>query len=219
MNQVKQHADFLFERTTKQLVGIWTPDEAGLEFDTVIAENDTPIKQWYMVTGAGVLTHEIVLDPKLVSTDFSLDPPADFAFEKMVKPTVTEDEMIAYLGAAARFNDNSFPPSPYSAFDNDKFNAASYKEPKDRTKVEQAMIDIRDKIMRREIYQSPVKQFEEDQTVPKSFYYVGAGVKVGQADKIVGWYKLRNGEQYRAFYGDLSVKDVTEDELPFILPK
>jgi len=26
------------------------------------------------------------------------------------------------------------------------------------------------------------------------FVYVGTGVKVGQANKIVGWYKLRNGK-------------------------
>jgi len=125
--------------------------------------------------------------------------------------------MIAYLGAAARFNGNKFPDSPYNAFDNDKFNVASDKELSDRTKVEQAMIDIRDKIMMREIYRSPVKQFEEDQTVPNSFHYLGTGVTVGQADQVVGWYKIRDGKQLRAFYGDLSVKDVTEDELPLNL--
>jgi hypothetical protein len=83
------------------------------------------------------------------------------------------------LGAAARFNDGAFPDSPYSAFDSDKFNAACEKQQADRTAVEQAMIDIRDKVMMREIYRSPIKQFEEDHTAPNSFQYVGSGVRVG----------------------------------------
>ena len=217
INQPERHTDFLFDPKTKQLVGVWAQDEAGLEFDSEIEENDIPREQWYMETGGGYLVHEIVLDAKLTADDFSLDPPTDFVLEKLAKPTVTEDEMITYLGAAARFNDDSFPPSPYRVFDSDKFNVASFKEPEERTKVEQTLIDIRDKIMLREIYQSPVKRFEEDQTVPNSFYYVGTGVKVGQADKIVGWYRLRHGKQLRAFYGDLSVKDITESELPLNL--
>ncbi|MBC7818342.1 MAG: hypothetical protein IAG10_15760 [Planctomycetaceae bacterium] len=206
--------DFLFGVASKQLVGIWMPNEADLEFETAADGNNQAEEKWYKMVPVAALTHEMVLNPKLDPSDFSLDPPADFVFEKLAKPTVTEDEMIAYLGAAARFNDNQFPDSPYEVFDRDKFNAASNKELTARTPVEQALIDIRDKIMMREIYRSPVKQFEEDQTTAGSFHYVGSGVKVGQADKIVGWYKLRNATKYRAVYGDLSIKDVTETELP-----
>ena len=72
------------------------------------------------------------------------------------------------------------------------------------------MIDVRDKFMFREIFQSPIKQFEEDQTTPNSFQYVGTEVTVGQAERIVCWYKLRNASQYRAVYGDLTVKDVSD---------
>ncbi|WP_168205238.1 hypothetical protein [Bythopirellula goksoeyrii] len=217
LDQNDHRTDFFFDASTKQLVGMWGPNEVDLEFETLENGASVSKNEWYRMEPIGGLTHEIVLDTKIAASEFSLDPPADYAFEKMAKPTVTEGEMIAYLGAAARFNNQVFPESPYNAFDSDKFNAASYKDPKDRTKVEQAMIDIRDKIMMREIYRSPVKQFEEDQTVPNSFYYVGTGVEIGQADKIVGWYRLRQGKQLRAFYGDLSVKDITESQLPLNL--
>ena len=180
-----------------------------------VADLKNPVEEtWSKRINVGTLTHEIVLNPKLDPTEFSLDPPAGYAFEKIAKPTVTEEEMVAYLGAAARFNDGAFPDSPYTAFDSDKFNAASERKQADRTAAEQAMIDIRDKIMMREIYRSPIKQFEEDQTAPNSFHYVGSGVKVGQADRIVGWYKLRTAPNYRAIYGDLSIKDVAASELP-----
>lgn len=217
--QSELRIDFLFGAASKQLVGIWTPNEAALEFETAADRNDQAEEKWHKMAPVAALEHEMVLNPKLDPAEFSLDPPASYAFEKMAKPTVTEDEMVAYLGAAARFNDNQFPDSPYNAFDSDKFNAASEKELTDRTAVEQALIDIRDKIMLREIYRSPVKQFEEDQTAPNSFHYVGSGVKVGEAARIVGWYKLRNSTKYRAFYGDLTIKDVTSAQLPLNVAK
>lgn len=208
--------DFLFSAATKQLAGIWVPNpnEVDLEFETAADLISSAEDKWSKATPAAALEHEIIVNPRLDSSEFSLDPPAGYSFERLAKPTVTEVEMIAYLGAAARFNDGEFPDSPYSAFDSDKFNKASEKKSSDRTPVEQALIDIRDKIMMREIYRSPIKQFEEDHTLPDSFHYFGSGVKLGQADSIVLWYKPRNAKIYRAIYGDLSVKDVTAAELP-----
>ncbi|MFN0056062.1 MAG: hypothetical protein ACKV0T_28280 [Planctomycetales bacterium] len=211
--------DFLFDAASKQLVGIWTPNEADLEFETATDRNKPAEEKWRKMAPIAALTHEIVLNPKLDPSDFSLDPPAGYAFVKIAKPTVTEEEMLAYLGAAARFNDDAFPDSPYSAFDSDKFNVASEKKQADRTAAEQALIDIRDKIMMREIYRSPIKQFEEDHTAPNSFHYVGSGVKVGQGDRIIGWYKLRTATTFRAIYGDLSIKDIAASELPLDVSK
>jgi hypothetical protein len=216
-NGGKARIDFLFGETSKQLVGVWAPNELGIEFDVAADEEIPADEKWQKRIPLGALYHELVLGPKLEASDFSLDPPVDYAFEKQIPATVTEDEMIAYLGAAARFNDNQFPDSPYQAFDSDKFNASSEKKMADRSPAEQALIDIRDKIMMREIYRSPVKQFEDDHTVPKSFHYVGSGVKVGQADRIVSWYKLRKSSKYQALYGDLSTREVNEKDLPLRL--
>jgi len=55
--------------------------------------------------------------------------------------------------------------------------------------------------------------------VPDSFHDVGSGVEVGQGDRLVCWYKLRDKETYRAIYGDFSVKDLTESDLPLSLSK
>lgn len=223
---VDLRTDYLFDTESKQLVGI--RGEAGCESggddasyvhvpfdpDTANDRNNPPEEKWSKMMPVGRVTQEIVLNPKLDPAEFSLDPPLGYAFEKTAKPTVTEEEMLVFLGAAARFNDDQFPDSPAEPIDRDKFNAASKKEEKDRTPSERALIEIRDKILMREIYRSPLKQFEDDQAAPGSFHYVGSGVKVGQADKIVGWYKLRSSSKYRAFYGDLSAKDVTATELP-----
>jgi hypothetical protein len=46
------------------------------------------------------------------------------------------------------------------------------------------------------------------------WHYAGNGVKLGEADKAIFWYQPEGAETYRVIYGDLSVKDVAEEDLP-----
>ncbi len=46
------------------------------------------------------------------------------------------------------------------------------------------------------------------------FGYRSEGVKLGDADKILFWYRPEGATIYRVLYGDLHVSDVTEDKLP-----
>ena len=48
----------------------------------------------------------------------------------------------------------------------------------------------------------------------KDQHYAGNGVKVGEADKAIFWYQPEGSETYRVIYGDLSVKNVTPENLP-----
>ncbi len=43
---------------------------------------------------------------------------------------------------------------------------------------------------------------------------ISAGVKLGSADRIVLFYRLKSTGTYRAVYGDLTVKDVKPEDLP-----
>jgi hypothetical protein len=60
----------------------------------------------------------------------------------------------------------------------------------------------------------PLHQYRMDETVPGTFRYLGKGVKLGDKDRIVCWYKPKDTPNYHVVYGDLSVKDVTADALP-----
>ena len=106
--------------------------------------------------------------------------------------------MVAFLGAAARFNDGTFPDSPYAAFDSAKFNAASRKADTARTPAESELIRLHDQFLMREVFQPPARRFVDDQTEPNSFHYVGAGAKVGQADRIICWFTTRGTAKVRA---------------------
>ena len=44
--------------------------------------------------------------------------------------------------------------------------------------------------------------------------YLGSGVRLGEADKPVFWYRPDDSQYYRVIYGDLSVEDVSPLDLP-----
>jgi len=46
------------------------------------------------------------------------------------------------------------------------------------------------------------------------WHYAGSGVKLGETNKAVFWYRPKDSAPYRVIYGDLSVKDVAPNDLP-----
>ncbi len=46
------------------------------------------------------------------------------------------------------------------------------------------------------------------------YEYAGKGVKLGDAEKAVFWYRPQDSETYRVIYGDLSVQNVKPEHLP-----
>jgi hypothetical protein len=52
----------------------------------------------------------------------------------------------------------------------------------------------------------------------EGYGYAGTTVRRGEKDKMVFWYKPKDGKSYRAVFGDLRVEDVAEDKLPTIKP-
>jgi hypothetical protein len=46
------------------------------------------------------------------------------------------------------------------------------------------------------------------------WHYAGKGVQLGDADAAIFWYRPKDSETYRVIYGDLTVEDVTAEDLP-----
>jgi len=44
--------------------------------------------------------------------------------------------------------------------------------------------------------------------------YAGEDVKFGDVNSAIFWYRLEGSETYRVIYGDLSAKDVAQENLP-----
>ena len=47
-----------------------------------------------------------------------------------------------------------------------------------------------------------------------NWHYAGEGVKLGDAQTAIFWYRPQGSENYRVIYGDLGVKEVAQENLP-----
>lgn len=218
------YRDLMFDATSKRFAGLLA-SQGHADFDPdVAADRDHAAeKEWSQEAMWGTVENEIVFDAKFDKSTFSLDAPPGYAVEMIAKPTVTEEEAIAYLGVAARVNGDVFPDAPLEWFDPTKTQALEVKAPADRTAREQETLDLvhdlRMKFALRQIHLVPLRVFVDDHAAPGTFHYVGSEVKVGSSDRIVCWYQFRNATKYRVVFGDLSVKDVAKAELPLELPQ
>ncbi len=209
--------DFWINQGTKQLVEVHCPGADIYDPDKDPARNTPPEKNWSTGTVPGSIYHDIVFNTDLDDSLFRLKPPQGYTVKTQRPGQVTETEMIDYLGVLADFNDKTFPDHVFP-FDisYDRVNRAEDKPKKDRTAVEQKLVETKDYYTFK-FYRMPTSVFVEDHTAASSFRYLGKGVKLGDKGRIVCWYKLKDAKDpnmYRAVYGDLSVKDVAPEDSP-----
>jgi hypothetical protein len=218
INQSRQRHDYFFDVSTKAFLGVWGPNDGVTDLDAFPDQGNPSEEEWSKMMPIGGLWHNLNTSPQLNAADFSLDVPAGYEIERQVPATVSEEEMLEYLRAACEFNDGQFPDTPTDDFDSDLLNAEWDKPETARSAQAKALIEQLDKFRMREIYESPLKRFVRDQTESDSFHYVGSDIEIGTANEIVCWYRLKRGTGYRAVYGDLQVKNVSQDALPAISP-
>ena len=166
-----------------------------------------------------------VFSAELDESLFRLDPPADYTVETRTRSpryNLTEKEMIDFLGILADYNDQTFPERQELAgvFSDGRHTKTMEKPKEDRSPAEQKFWETLGHYIEanqndRPIgLNDPVGYFLNHSTVENSFRYLGKGVKLGDKDRVVCWYKLKGATSYRVVYGDLSVKDVAPKDLP-----
>ena len=121
-------------------------------------------------------------------------------------------ELTEWLAITARFNGGTFVED-FMGVSHEKFNAAHQKKQADRTEVGQKFFDLWQHHYSNH-NRTPILDFADVTAVRGSFRYLGNGVNLGAADRIVCWYKPKNAEKYRVIYGDLAIKDVSSQDLP-----
>ncbi len=140
------------------------------------------------------------IDPKLDDGLFRLEPPQGYTVKKIDAPiALGEDALINLFRVYAESSGGAFPAKP------DDWGAY-------RTKEEPKGPDDPKMIRRVQSVAGSVAflQFE----LKGNFGYKADGVKLGDADKVLFWYRKKGAEKYRAIFGDLHAEDVTADRLP-----
>ena len=185
--------------------------EKGNQTFTIWADAETgqPVEvNMTMFQGeARKIMSDFEFDVELDESLFSLEVPEGYIIEKQQiesKEASTED-LVVYLRFWAKVRGGTFPdvftPGRFvkdcREAGNDKFKEMGITSDKDIKKTVGPSINRAWDLLRQH-----------------KGHYAGKGVKLGEADKAVFWYKPTDSETYKVIYGDLSVKDVAEENLP-----
>jgi outer membrane lipoprotein-sorting protein len=187
-------------------------------------------------SGHGVMSnfrYDMDLDPSL----FSLEPPAGYTVNNMDAKMPVEDDLVNVLRLVAEHNDGTFPDAigmtnkeflhaiqASAKSETEKF----LKEPATEKLLEElkaqygegtdeftqawikAMMPFTQKLSQKNMQGMT---FYNVLTSANDSHYVGKGVKLDTPDRPIFWYKPTGADKYRVMYADLSVKEMTADEV------
>ncbi len=150
-------------------------------------------------------------DAELDDALFSLEPPEGYTLEERQREDSPMDEnsLVDTLGFWAQMCDGEFPteedindPQAFKPLLIEKYDSDG--DPKEE--FDAAMGEL-NKILRG-IYVVQVKK------VGGSWGYNGEDIRLGDAQGIVCWWKDEGSDSWTVIYGDLSIGEVAEEELP-----
>ena len=150
------------------------------------------------------------IDPEIDDALFRTDPPAGYALSKGESPTMTMDDKTflnpekaveAFLRMFATKTGGTFPNRLDASIDFDK------AFPKNKLGTLPDPETLR-------AVQSFARVLVATRNLKGGFGYKPDGLKLGDVDKILFWYRPDGSTRYRALFGDLHAADVTEDKLP-----
>lgn len=208
--------DFWIEKKSKQLTAVHIPGANIYDPEKDPARENLPEESWSWKMPMGSALCDIHFDVELDESLFRMVPPADYTFQSVPgRAPVTEKEMVEYLGVLAAYNDNTFSDQVFPfVFTSDELTRIEDKPIEARTPAEQNLLNTIEHYKRAGLNKMPTGHFVEEQTVEKSFRYLGQGVKLGDQDRMVCWYKLPASDTYRVVYANLTIKDIFASELP-----
>lgn len=158
----------------------------------------------------GTMT-DFQLDPPLDDSLFRADPPAGYAVQTMNGGLVfdkPEAAVVRVLRSVAERTGGTFPAK---LDDVDAYKALESAFPKPKAGERPSAATADPKTMELAMALGRVLGLRHE---VKGYGYKADGVKLGDAGKIVFWYRPEGSDKYRAVYGDLHVGDVAADALP-----
>lgn len=187
-------------------------------------------------SGHGVMSnfrYDIELAPSL----FSLDPPPGYTVNSLEATMPVEEDLVKTLRLVAEHNDGTFPAAlgMHTREFQQAAQAASFAETQKRIQEPETAKLLKDlqaqygkdtdgfmKAWTKA--QMPLVQkltqkylqgmmFYNILTSENDSHYAGGGVKLGTPDRPIFWYKPTGAHKYRVIYADLSVKEMTPDDV------
>lgn len=158
-----------------------------------------------IVQGEGrTLLTKIEYDRQLDDSLFSMEPPEGYNFHTITKMDASdpsEADLVGLLRIWASGNGDVFPDDikPWN------FQKAASKADWENVCKGMTYKESSGMISR---------AFFKLNSWPRDWSYVGKGVRYGDATKPVFWYRNEGQEKYRVIFGDMSVKEMSPEQLP-----
>ncbi len=183
-----------------RVITIWADAETGqpVEINMTMFQGETEIT-----------VSDFELDVELDDSLFSVDVPPGYTVEKKMQLEFKEasvDDLVEMLHLWTKVRGGTFP---------DALTPAHFvKDAKDFGHGKHDELGI-----------GKDNEFKVTQSLTRAMIlitqhgeaiYAGKGVKLGDAETAIFWYKPKDSETYKVIYGDLSVKDVAEEDLPAV---
>lgn len=214
-NTGNESAEFLGKKKMdgRDVIGYYV-QRPGIEI-TVWADPKTnlPLEMAYTAGPATYTMTDIVFDVELDETLLSLEVPEGYTIRTMQVDASepTEKDLIEMFRIWAEHMDGNLP----SALEMNavmEFVKAQQKKMKDagREPSEEDMLELQKTIQK----MSRGGMFVQNLPADSDWYYTGKGVKIGDAEKPIFWYRPEDSETYRVIYADLSIREASVSDLP-----
>jgi hypothetical protein len=229
--------DFWLDSDTKRLVLCKDPGDDIFDSDEIVSERgwDTPNDIEY--EGAtykrksdrfgepgesGHIIDAITFDEELNDSLFSFEPPEGYQFKTVHPPEFEEKDVVEFMGIVAEYFDRIFPDRLPNFFRGNKAEYERFERVENSvmkrgaaTPAERNMVEGVHKWWRLGFPGTgPINVYIQERIVDGSWKYLGKGVRLGEGDRIICWYRPKGSQLYHVVYGDLSVKEVEREKLP-----
>ena len=181
------------------------------------AETKIPIRLENIMGPTTYIMSDIVFDVELDEAQFSVGIPEGYTVHtlQMDCSEPTEKDLIEMFRIWSDNMDGNLPSSldMSASMEFVRYQQAKMKQDgRDPLSPEmmEKMMEMQQTMMR----MSRGGMFVQQLPVDSDSHYVGKDVKFGDADKPIFWYRPEGSETYRVIYGDLSIRDVTPENLP-----
>lgn len=137
-----------------------------------------------------------------------------WAMHKADLPRDTEAHLVSYfelIGRQALHFPVLFSYPIFPAYDGERWFGIAKKSGAERTPIEERDFEFYRAYRR-------AARFLHQTAVPKSFRYLGAGVTLGDKERMVFAFLPKGATNFRVIFGDLTMKDVPAEDLPPLTP-
>lgn len=185
---------------------IWADEQTGLPVRVEVKVERFGIKM-------PVVMSDFVFNIDLDESLFSMTPPEGYTLQEMQVDisAPSERDLIEGLRSVTAMTDGMFPAEmSFEAWC--QIVTRRYSDvPSDAGNISTEAAEAALKLVRADAFVQRLKP-END------WYYAGKGVKLGEAEKPICWWRPQDSVTYRVVYGDLSVRELAGDQLPTVQP-